>query len=113
MIALPVVSGALAVAIFLVNAPLALLVGTFATGFLISGVFANAYAYPTQLGIDRSHLVMAIGIINITGLLYGSLSAPVFAATVSLYGYPIGWVVVIAMSLVSVPLIYLAKEPAS
>jgi MFS transporter, ACDE family, multidrug resistance protein len=111
LIFVPVVGSALSVAFFLIDVPVALLLGTFLSGFMISGVFGNAYGYPAQFGVDRRYLAMGIAIINITGLLYGSLSAPVFAAVVSSAGYSAGWVVLILMSLVTAPLIYAAKEP--
>lgn len=111
LIVIPAVGGALTVSLLLLSQPVSLVVGTFVTGFLISAVFGNAYAYATQLGIDRNNLAMAMGVINVSGLLFGSVSAPVFALIVSSYGYGIGWLAVVAVGLASAPLVYLAREP--
>jgi len=50
--------------------------------------------------------------INTSGILYGSITAPAFALTAQTDGFPFAWLALIVVSLIPLPFLLLAREPA-
>lgn len=105
MITLPAVGSALAVGFFLVGVPLALLLGL---GHLrerlrLPHSTRDRQEQPGDGDRDHQHNGAPLRLAVCPGL----------RTDVSSYGYPAGWLVVMAMSLVSVPLIWRAREPSA
>lgn len=88
-----------------------MVIGIAAMGFFMSGAYANSYAYPTQLGMELRYAALAVAMINTTGILYGSLVAPSFAAAAELDGFSLAWLSLVVVSLVPMFFIAFAAEP--
>ena len=110
-IILPTVMTALAVLALTFSSLVILVVGVAVMGFFMSGSYANAYAYPTQLKMETRYAALAVAMINTTGILYGSVVAPTFAITAEVHGFFYAWLALVLVSILPIVFILMAAEP--